>query len=97
MKLADWRKEIDAIDAEIVKLVNRRAKAAREVGILKAKANLPIGDLEREREILRNVCQLNTGDLSDDSLTGIFQKIIRESRELQIQTKANYLKRGILR
>ena len=97
MKLEDWRKEIDAIDAEIVRLINRRAKAVREVGILKAKANLPIVDSEREREILRNICQMSAGDLSDDSLAGIFQKIIRESRQLQIRTKTDCLKQGIQR
>jgi chorismate mutase len=95
MKLADCRKEIDEIDAEIVNLINRRAKAVREVGVLKAKANLPIVDLEREREILRKVCRASSGDLDDDSLVKIFQKIIQQSRELQIQTKTEYVKQGI--
>lgn len=97
MKLADWRKEIDAIDEEIVRLINRRSKAVREVGILKAKANLPIVDLEREGEILRNACAASGGELSDDSLARIFRKIIQESRELQIQTKTEFLKQGIRR
>jgi chorismate mutase len=95
MKLADWRNEIDEIDAEIVRLLNRRSKAVREVGILKAKANLPIVDLEREREILLKACRLSDGELSDESLSGIFRKIIQESRELQIQTKTALLKQGI--
>ena len=95
MKLADWRKEINEIDLEIVKLLNRRSKAVREIGVLKAKANLPIVDLEREREILRSICGASSGDLSNESLAKIFQKIIRESRSLQIQTKTELLKQGI--
>ena len=48
MKLENWRKEIDEIDGKIVLLLNRRAKAAQEIGKIKAKAGLPIIDLERE-------------------------------------------------
>jgi chorismate mutase len=38
MKLEDWRKEIDSIDAEIVRLVSQRAKIAQKIGVLKATA-----------------------------------------------------------
>lgn len=87
-----WRKKIDIIDVEIVKLINQRSKAVSEIGILKTKANLPIIDLEREKEVLQNVCQANSRDLENDLIIKIFQKIIRELRKLQIQAQRDYLK-----
>lgn len=85
MKLEDWRNEIDAIDQEIVRLVNQRAGIAKKIGALKTNAGLPIADTDREEKILRGICDKNPGDLPDESLIRIFRQIIRESK--QIQTK----------
>jgi len=51
MKLEECRQEIDAVDAQIVNLLNNRAEIVKNFGTLKAKANLPIVDLERESQI----------------------------------------------
>lgn len=85
MKLEDWRNEIDEIDGQIVRLINRRADIAKKIGVLKTTAGLPIVDGDREKAILRGVCGKNQGVLADESLIRIFRQIIRESR--QIQTK----------
>ncbi len=87
MKLEDWRKEIDLIDEEIVRLVNRRAKIAREIGVLKTAAGLPIVDAARENEILRNVVTKNKGILKNEAIALIFRGIIRESRQIQVETQ----------
>ncbi len=94
MKLEDCRKEIDAIDAEILSLLNKRAEAAGKIGVLKAKAGLPIVDLDRESEVLRRVSQTNNGILADDSVIKIFRRIIQESRQVQIDSLAEFLKKG---
>lgn len=86
MKLEDWRKEIDKIDGEIIALLNRRAKAAQEIGKIKAKAGLPIIDLERESEVLKNIVSENEGVLHDWQLATIYQKILEESRQVQLNT-----------
>lgn len=88
MKLEDWRKEIDSIDAEIVSLVNQRAKIAQKIGVLKASAGLPIVDPTRENEILRNVVAKNKGILKNEAIAAIFRGIIRESRQIQVETQA---------
>jgi chorismate mutase/prephenate dehydratase len=85
MKLNEWRNEIDQIDAEIVNLINRRARVAQKIGILKAKAGLPIVDLEREEAILRSACASNKGVLENDSIMRIFKRIIQESRHVQVE------------
>ena len=83
MKLEDWRNEIDSIDTEIARLINQRAGVAKKIGVLKAKAGLPIVDGDREEAILRGVCGKNEGVLKDESLVRIFRQIIRESRQMQ--------------
>ena len=88
MNLEDWRREIDSIDAKIVGLVDERAKIAREIGALKAAAGLPVIDEAREDEILRRVAERGKGVLTRAAIAGIFRAIIRESRNIQTETRA---------
>lgn len=88
MKLEDWRKEIDSIDEELVELINRRAKIAQKIGILKSAAGLPVVDAIREEEILRKVAEKNKGILKREAIIQIFQRIIGESRNIQVETQA---------
>ena len=94
MKLEDWRKEIDSIDGEIIALLNRRANASKEIGIIKAKAGLPIIDLERENEVLKNIVGENEGVLHDWQLATIYQKVLEESRQIQLNTITEMTRRG---
>lgn len=93
MKLADCRREIDSIDAEILSLLNRRAEVAEKVGLLKAKAGIPIVDLDREDEILHKILRGKKGLLEDDSIVKIFCQIILESRHIQVKAIAKVLKK----
>lgn len=94
MKLEDWREEIDSIDAEIVRLINQRAKIARKIGILKATAGLPVIDAGREEAILRNVTAKNQDGLAGEAIVRIFRGIIRESRQVQIETQSQINRGG---
>ena len=47
MTIDHWRKEIDDIDAELLRLLNMRARLALKVGALKQAADLPFCDPER--------------------------------------------------
>ena len=87
MKLEDWRNEIDSIDARIVRLVNQRAKIAQKIGVLKASAGLPVVDSGREDEILRKAAARNKGVLKNEAIVRIFRGIIRESRQIQVETQ----------
>ena len=96
MKLENWRKEIDSIDGEIIALLNRRAKAAKEIGKIKAQAGLPVIDLERESEVMQNIISENQGVLHDWQLATIYQKILDESRQIQINTISEMTRKGEL-
>ncbi len=81
--LDEWRKRIDAIDQQLLKLLNERSKCAVEIGHLKKKVNVPAWSPEREMEILRNVVKANQGPLDDAAIRRVFERIIDEARSLE--------------
>ncbi|MFL6351230.1 MAG: chorismate mutase [Bryobacteraceae bacterium] len=89
MEIEDWRKKIDAIDLELVKLLNERATAARAIGRLKQQTNLPIYEPQREEVILQNVSKSNAGPLPTPDLHFIFQNVIAVMRSFQHSDSAS--------
>jgi chorismate mutase len=88
MRIEDCREEIDRIDGELLRLLNRRALLALEVGEMKARAGLPLKDEGREREVLSKSSVANAGPLGDGSVARIFRRIIRESRRVEESAQA---------
>ncbi|MEP6945155.1 MAG: prephenate dehydratase domain-containing protein [Acidobacteriota bacterium] len=85
------RAEIDAIDRELLRLLNQRATIALRVGAAKASVETSLCDPYREREVLARLRQENPGPFEDASIDSIFQRIIDESLQLQQRT---YFKPG---
>jgi chorismate mutase-like protein len=83
MDIAEWRKEIDKIDRQIVTLISKRAEAAQAIGRLKQATDLPIYEPNREKVIFENVHKANPGPLPDIELTHIYERIIDVMRSLQ--------------
>jgi chorismate mutase len=83
MNIEYWRTEIDEIDRELLRLLNRRARLAMKVGTLKRAAGLPFSDPERERVVLRRLQQANTGPLDQRAINKLFRRIIGESRRVE--------------
>ena len=83
MDIEHWRKEIDEIDAELLRLLNMRARLALKVGALKQAAHLPFCDPERERLVLERLQEINAGPLDERAVGRVFRRIIRESRRVQ--------------
>ncbi len=81
--LDGWRKRIDEIDQELVKLLNERSHCAVEIGHVKKKLNQPAWQPQREAEILRNVVKANHGPLDDAAIRRLFERIIDEARSLE--------------
>ena len=79
-----WRREIDRIDNELLRLLNERAKVACELGAVKIAAGLPAYDGKRERQVLARIRADNPGPLGPESVTRIFHRIILESRRIGI-------------
>jgi chorismate mutase len=83
--LDDWRREIDALDTELLRLLNQRAAIACEIAAIKVAAGLPAYDGNRERHVLARVAEQNAGPLDQQSITDIFAGIICETRRLGTQ------------
>jgi chorismate mutase len=85
MDIEHWRREIDDIDAELLRLLNMRARLALKVGALKLAADLPFCDPDRERIVLQRMQEINCGPLDDRAVGKVFRRIIRESRRVESQ------------
>ena len=83
--LDELRKNIDAIDTEILVLLNRRAETARKIGKVKLQAGLPMVDRNREVEVIRKIVRENEGSLADEAAARIYSEIINETRQIQIE------------
>ena len=77
------RAEIDAIDTEILNLLNRRADIALRVGAVKAGNDASLVDPLRESQVLERLTRENSGPFDSTSIENIFQRIIDESLALQ--------------
>ena len=80
MSIKDRRAEIDAIDRQLLRLLNLRAQLAVKVGESKRDAGLSLCDRAREREVIERACQENAGPLDEQAVARLFRCIIRESR-----------------
>ena len=83
MSIEDWRRRIDELDQQLVKLLNERARCALEIGHEKHRKGLPVYQPDRENEILSNVESANTGPLADTAVRRLFERIIDEARALE--------------
>lgn len=87
MDIEDWRRKIDAVDEQLVLLLNERTKAALEIGKLKQKAAMAIYEPGRERAVFDHVIAVNPGPLPNDQLQDIYERIIDVMRALQRSDK----------
>lgn len=83
------RTEIDALDAELVELLLRRARLAQRIGALKGEA--PAYRPEREAEILRRVAARGGNPLPAAALTRVFREVISACRGLEQALRVAYL------
>lgn len=89
--LSAVRREIDAIDEEILELLNRRARVSRRVGRIKAGGSGQVFKPGREEKLLEKLARLNQGPLPDEHLRAIYREIISSSRSLQRTLSVVYL------
>jgi chorismate mutase/prephenate dehydratase len=91
--LAEIRAEIDAIDAEILQLINRRAVCAEEV----AKTKIAEGEQgtfyrpDREAMVLRRIKELNQGPLPDHTAMRFFRELMSACLALEKPLEVAFL------
>lgn len=85
------RMSIDAIDAEILKLLNQRAELAIDIGKEKSRRHAPYHVPDREREIYNRLEELNEGPFPDEALRAVFREIISATLSLEEPMRVAYL------
>jgi chorismate mutase len=83
MEISDWRKKIDELDEQIVRLISQRAEAAQAIGELKKTAALPVYEPGREQAVFEHVRAVNPGPLADTEMQHVYERIIDVMRTLQ--------------
>ena len=88
-ELEKLRAEIDRLDDELVRLLNRRAALAQQAGHAKngAAAYRP----EREAQILKRVAEASAGPLSGARMAAVFREVISACRALEEPIRVTYL------
>ena len=90
-RLQAIRADIDAIDSELLALLNRRARCSLEVGIIKAPTGEPVFRPVREKALMEKLLQANSGPLPEEHLRSIYREILASSRALQRPQRVAYL------
>ncbi len=79
MSLEEARQKINALDDEIVRLLDERAEAAREAAAAKRERGLPLRDPVREAEVTRRLAARPGGVLPPGSLERVYRTIMAET------------------
>ncbi len=90
-ELATLRAEIDALDAGLLGLLNRRAGVALRVGELKRAEGSPAFRPEREAAVIDALKAANAGPLPSAGIAPIWREIMSACRSLEAPTRVAYL------
>ena len=91
-KLLKLRNSIDALDNQLLNLINKRASYAQKVAIVKEE----LGDEiyfkpEREAKVLRSVMERNNGPLKNEEIARLFREIMSACLALEQPIKVVFL------
>ncbi|MDB5856939.1 MAG: putative bifunctional protein: chorismate mutase [Ramlibacter sp.] len=89
--LSELRTSIDAVDRDLLALLNRRAALANEVGDIKRAEGSPVFRPEREAQVINGLQEANPGPLKGDSLAHIWREIMSACRALEAPQRVAYL------
>jgi chorismate mutase/prephenate dehydratase len=85
------RERIDAVDREILRGLNERARIVQRVGDLKREAGSPVYEPTRERRIVEALSRANQGPFPDAGIAPVFREIISATRSLEEPVRVAYL------
>ncbi len=89
--LADLRGRIDALDAELMRVLSERARTVEEVGALKRAHGLPVYVPHREREVIERALGRNTGPLPARTVEAIYRELMSGSFALELPPRIAFL------
>jgi len=91
-ELARLRREIDAVDRELLDRLNQRASLVQEVGEAKASGSrAPVYVASRERDLVSALVDANPGPFPAAAIPHVFREIISATRSLEERVRVAYL------
>ncbi|MDJ0864501.1 MAG: prephenate dehydratase [Myxococcota bacterium] len=91
VELERLRRAIDAVDRELLEALNRRAALVQQVGVLKARADLPVLSAARERDLIEALQGANPGPFPAEGVEPVFREIVSATRSLERKLRVAYL------
>jgi len=89
--LADLRVQIDALDKELLTLLNRRALVAEQVGEVKKREGTPFFRPDRVAQVIEKIQQANTGPLKNEHVAAVWREIMSACLALESPIRVAYL------
>src|SRR5207247_6278728 len=86
-ELLKLRDQIDAVDRQLLALLNQRAALAQTVGEVKKKEGSVVFRPEREAQVIDGLKAVNAGPLMTDSVAPIWREIMSACRALETPTR----------
>src|SRR5574343_514578 len=90
-QLADLRVRIDAVDQQLIDLINQRARLAQAVGEVKKIDGSPVFRPDREAQVIDRVKAQNPGPIREDSVAPIWREIMSACRALEARQRVAFL------
>lgn len=84
------RDEIDAIDEEVLKLLNKRSNVVLEIAKIKRENKVKFYSPEREQQIIERLISLNKGPFPNDALKALYREILSASLSIEEPLKVAY-------
>ena len=89
--LASLRVQIDSLDAQLLALLNQRARVAEEVGALKRNEGTPFFRPDRVAQVIAKVQQANPGPLLNQHVAAIWREIMSACLALEVPQRVAVL------
>ncbi|WP_447985367.1 prephenate dehydratase [Nitrospira sp. Nam74] len=91
--ISSFRKAIDELDDELLRLLNERSKNVIEIGKLKRRSDMEahLHTPRREAEIIERLMQENTGPFPNEAIRSVYREIMSASLSLEGPQKVAYL------
>ena len=89
--LSELRTQIDALDLELLALLNQRATLAHDVGEIKRNDGSPVFRPDREAHVISALQASNPGPLKNNSVAFIWREVMSACRALEASQRVAYL------
>ena len=91
MSISKHRQAIDKLDAQIVRLLNERTKHVLAIGDIKLAAGEEVYAPHREQAVLKRICELNRGPMTNDQLRAVYREVMSSALALEKTMTIAYL------